>query len=233
MPGKASGRHYAKLNGVRVRHPNRVKRQRFPVTACRFREARLACGLGVSKCADLLRVSERTIRNWEAGAARIPFAAYKLLRVLRGGRYLSDPIWRDFRVVREVLITPEGHRFHAGDLAWWSLLVRRARAFEDLSAARRSDAGAGLPARLGEPAEQSAALGLVSSSTSDTRPGPETGPSPENKGFAGHLVGAEKRPAPGSLPALRADRGPAGGSGRQRQVPKRLAVALRAAGGEA
>lgn len=95
--------------------------------------------MGVSRCADLLRVSERTIRNWESGTVRIPYAAYKLVRVLRGGRYLADPIWQDYRVYGQVLITPEGHRFHAGDLAWWSLLVRRARAFDDLCAAARTD----------------------------------------------------------------------------------------------
>jgi|SRR5690349_5856298 len=132
---------------ARIRHPNRAKRQRFPVPAWRFREARLSTGMGVSRCADLLRVSDRTIRNWESGSVRIPYAAYKLVRVLRGGRYLADPIWRDYRVYGEVLITPEGHRFHAGDLAWWSLLVRRARAFGELSAARRGEAGSGLPDR--------------------------------------------------------------------------------------
>src|SRR5690606_9143088 len=150
LPVIEHNRHYANSQGVRIRHPNRAKRQRFPVTACRFREARLSSGLGVSRCADLLRVSERTIRNWESGAARIPYAAYKLLRVLRGGRYLSDPIWRDFSVVREVLVTPEGHRFHAGDLAWWSLLIRRARAFSALRQQRMQSDNSEAPAKLGE-----------------------------------------------------------------------------------
>lgn len=85
--------------------------------------------MGVLACADLLRVSERTIRGWESGETRIPYAAYKLLRVLKGGRYLAHPIWKDFVVQGDVLVTPEGHRFQAGQLAWWSLLVRQARAF--------------------------------------------------------------------------------------------------------
>jgi transcriptional regulator with XRE-family HTH domain len=184
---------------VRIRHPNRVKRQHFPVTAARFREARLTVGLGVEACADLLRISERTVRNWESGSTRIPFAAYKLLRVLKGGRYLGHPVWRDYRISGDTLVTPEGHRFHAGDLAWWSLLVRRARAFSALRAARDAEAGAGEAARPDATAGATA-LGLVSSSTSDTRnPGDSW-----KQGPACHLV--EAPPAP------------CGGSGRQRPV---------------
>jgi DNA-binding transcriptional regulator YiaG len=131
-------RHYAKYEGARIRHPNRAKRQPFPVTAARFREARLTVGLGVEACSHALGVSDRTIRNWESGTTRIPFAAYKLLRVLKGGRYLAHPIWRDYRVWGDTLFTPEGHRFQAGQLAWWSLLVRQARAFGQLMQERRA-----------------------------------------------------------------------------------------------
>ena len=88
--------------------------------------------MGVLACAELLRVSERTIRGWESGATRIPYAAYKLLRVLKGGRYLAHPTWKDFIIRGDVLITPEGHQFQAGELSWWSLLVRQARAFREV-----------------------------------------------------------------------------------------------------
>jgi hypothetical protein len=107
------------------------------VTAWRFREARLCCGLGVEACADLLQVTERTIRNWEAGATRIPYAAYRLMRVLRGGKVLG-PQWRGFHVWRDHLFTPEGHRFHFSDLAWWSLLVRQAREFRSIVQAKNN-----------------------------------------------------------------------------------------------
>ena len=58
----------------------------------------------------------------------MPYAAYKLLRLLRGGKVLGAG-WDHFYVRRDVLVTPEGHEFKAGDLAWWSLLVRQAREF--------------------------------------------------------------------------------------------------------
>lgn len=109
--------------------------------AHRFREARQSCQLTVEACAALLRISERTVRNWESGAVRIPYAAYKLMRVLRGGRYLG-PGWENFFVRGTSLWTPEGHRFEAPDLGWWSLLVRRAREFDRIMAERRSRLGA-------------------------------------------------------------------------------------------
>lgn len=116
-----------------MRHPNRQKRQRFPVSAWRFREARLQCGLGVDACADLLRISDRTVRNWESGAVRIPYAAYKLMRILRGGKLLG-PEWRNFFVRGSTLVTPEGRRLECTELGWWSLLVLQAQQWRNLFA---------------------------------------------------------------------------------------------------
>jgi hypothetical protein len=94
--------------------------------------------MGLIACANLLHVSERTIRGWESGATRIPYAAYKLLRVLKGGRYLAHPAWKDWVVQGDWLHTPEGHRFQAGELGWWSLLVRQAREFQRMVRERRA-----------------------------------------------------------------------------------------------
>lgn len=105
--------------------------------AWRFREARLQCCLSVDGCADLLQISARTVRNWEAGAVRIPYAAYKLMRVMRGGKLLGPP-WRNFYIRGNRLVTPEGHSFEAGELSWWSLLVRQAREFQRIMRDRRS-----------------------------------------------------------------------------------------------
>lgn len=96
----------------------------------KFREARLQCCLSVEGCAKLLRISERTVRNWEAGAVRIPYAAFKLMRVMRGGKLLGSD-WTGFRVHGDTLITPEGRSFHFSELAWWSLLCRMARAYAE------------------------------------------------------------------------------------------------------
>lgn len=151
--------HYAKYRRGSKWPPPRPKRQRFPLEPWRFREARLSVGLGVDRCADLLRVSPRTVRNWEAGTARVPYAAYKLMRVMRGGKLLG-PDWKGFHVWHDTLVTPEGHRFRFSDLAWWSLLVRQAREWQRGVAERQPD---GLPLAARAPA---LALGLVPSETS-------------------------------------------------------------------
>ena len=93
--------------------------------------------MGVPACAEMLQVSERTIRGWESGATRIPYAAYKLMRLLRGGKVLGSE-WKGFHVWRGVLCTPEGHRFVASDLSWLAFLVMQARCFRQLMSERRA-----------------------------------------------------------------------------------------------
>lgn len=180
--------------------------------------------MGVPACADLLHVSERTIRGWESGATRIPYAAYKLLRLLRGGKVLG-PAWRDFYVRGELLVTPEGHTFHFGELAWHSLLIRQARMFRELLQVQRQ-AAAGHPRRPAPALEAPGSSGLVYSSTSGTllrEMASERG---------SHVVEAariqEPESAPATLPGLRPARGPGGGL-----TGQRLAAALLAAGGAA
>lgn len=143
-----------------VRHRNRHARKRFPVPAWRFREARLSCFLTVEACADLLRVSVRTVQNWESGAVRIPYAAFKLMRVLCGGKVLGSE-WRGFSIRADKLHTPEGHTFQAGDLAWWSLLVRQARAFRDARRELRDLQDAAAASAVSAGPKASAAAGVV------------------------------------------------------------------------
>lgn len=85
----------------------------------------------------MLRVTERTVRHWETGATRVPFAAYKLLRVLRGF-HLPGDAWTGWMLVRDRLVTPEGHAFRPDDFAWLALTVAQARAFRRLYDAQRA-----------------------------------------------------------------------------------------------
>ncbi|WP_185820090.1 VC1465 family Xer recombination activation factor [Xanthomonas sp. GW] len=104
--------------------------------ADRFRTARFTLGLSIRDCAALLRVSVRTVANWEAARSRIPYTAYKLMRVLRGGKLLG-PDWTGFQVRGDVLATPEGRELRSSDLVWWSLLVLQAQEFRNIMAQRR------------------------------------------------------------------------------------------------
>jgi hypothetical protein len=166
--------------------------------ASRFREARLGCALSVRDAGKLFRVSPRTIRNWEAGRVLVPYAAFKLMRILRGYE-LPGASWRGWRLVGDTLWTPEGLAFHAWDASWWSLTVRMAHAFRDLASGRRRLPGLPAPApvpasvapegaadRSPEGRQAGGTPGLVLSSTSENgnrdssgKPGSEvTGLSP-------------------------------------------------------
>lgn len=50
---------------------------------------------------------------------------------------MLGPEWREFYIRRDALVTPEGHEFRAGDLAWWSLTVRQAHEFQAIMRERR------------------------------------------------------------------------------------------------
>lgn len=131
-----------------------------------------------------MHVSERTVHNWETGKVRIPYSAYKLLRILRHYE-LPHPAWKDWRIIGEHLVTPEGHCIHANNYHWLSLTARKAEAFtkvnqqlRELTASvingklkqREADKSPPLLANCVDiPTLNSAfALGLVSISTSDT-----------------------------------------------------------------
>ncbi len=103
------------------------------ITGERFRIARQSCWLTLPQAAKVLQVSERTLHNWESGACRVPFAAYKLMRLMAGGDlgHLC-PTWDGWTLERGRLISPEGREFKAGDMGWLSLLVARARLFSEL-----------------------------------------------------------------------------------------------------
>lgn len=105
----------------------------------RFRVARHACWLTIPQAAKILHVTERTVRNWEAGTARPPYSAYKLMRILRGcdlpnGCGLLSNAWAGWSFQRDLLVSPEGRTFKGTDSAWWSLLVQRAKLSSTLNA---------------------------------------------------------------------------------------------------
>jgi transcriptional regulator with XRE-family HTH domain len=95
----------------------------------RLHYARLRLGWSVEDAGKYFQVTDRTWHNWEAGAHRIPFAVYKLCRVLARLELPGDA-WAGWRLEGNVLITPEGRQITPQDGAWWSLLVRRAACFD-------------------------------------------------------------------------------------------------------
>jgi len=102
--------------------------RRWYAQADGFRLLRKTAGLTIEQCAAELGVTGRTVSKWESGRVRVPYAPYKLLRLLRGTE-LPYKGWEGYLVVGDRLISPEGHSFSRADLAWLSLTFRRAEAF--------------------------------------------------------------------------------------------------------
>jgi len=104
--------------------------------------------------AQTLQVTERTVYAWFSGKTAVPYSAYKLLRILNR---FELPGWPGWHMHSGKLWTPEGFAFDPTDGAWWSLLVRQARAFrvqyERANALERAllAEGAGRRPRDGEP----------------------------------------------------------------------------------
>jgi hypothetical protein len=118
-------------------------------------------GLSRADCAKFLHVTERTLHNWESGRHDIPFAAYKLLRLV-SGHELPGASWAGWSISGGKLWTPEGFGLDPRDAAWWSLLVRRAQtgsqALRDLARLKRQLAMAtGNPDSDGDGASRAAA----------------------------------------------------------------------------
>ena len=83
-------------------------------------------GLTLDAVAHTLRVTPRTVRYWFSGKTSVPYAAYRLIRIL--GRFeLPDPAWKGWVMHSSRLWSPEGHAFVPSDSNWWGLLCTRAR----------------------------------------------------------------------------------------------------------
>lgn len=85
-------------------------------------------GFGATDVAKFLQVTPRTVQLWVSGRVRIPYSAYKLLRVLLHYE-LPGEAWAGWTLSAGRLYTPEGHELDPRGFTWWSLLVRQAACF--------------------------------------------------------------------------------------------------------
>lgn len=88
-------------------------------------------GLTPETAAQALHVTPRTVRYWISGKTLVPYAAYRLLRVMAGAE-LPCPGWDGWHMHSGKLWSPEGHGFGPLDSSWWGLLVRKARLFGEM-----------------------------------------------------------------------------------------------------
>lgn len=80
-----------------------------------FRDLRRFSGLTRREAAAALDVTGRTIQNWETGGARIPWLAYRMLRILRGYA-LPGSDWEGWTITGDTLTAPNGRCFIANEM---------------------------------------------------------------------------------------------------------------------
>lgn len=91
-----------------------------------FYIARRRAGLSMMQAAELLEVDIRTIRNWENGSVRIPYAPFRLMR-MHGGYALLGKAWEGWALWGEKLFTPSGRSFEPHELQYVGNYITMAR----------------------------------------------------------------------------------------------------------
>lgn len=117
---------------------SRYQRKPFkPISKDRFKQTRLNAGLSKAQVASMLFVSLRTVQHWESGFARIPYAAFKLLRI-HTLQELPGSAWRGWSISGDTLVSPEGKNFSTGDLNALALTFAIVRQWKKEYAQRQS-----------------------------------------------------------------------------------------------
>lgn len=129
--------------------PSKARQTREILSAC-LKIMLADLGLTAETAAQMLHVTPRTVRYWISGKVLVPYAAYRLLRILTGAELPANG-WDGWHMHSGKLWTPEGHGFIPSDSSWWGLMVRQARTWKVMSDRYRDleaslAAGAGLAA---------------------------------------------------------------------------------------
>lgn len=112
---------------------NRRKTSRIWIEPQDFRDLRRASGLTRQQAAAALDVTGRTVQNWETGGARIPWLAYRMLRILRGYA-LPGSDWEGWTISGDTLTAPNGRHFTAAELQHIEQVFSMARLWQKLYA---------------------------------------------------------------------------------------------------
>lgn len=99
-----------------------------------FADLRKQSGLTRLQAAEELNVTVRTIQNWETGGARIPWMAYRMLRILRGYA-LPGVSWDNWEIRGHQLFTPAGRAFDAGSLQYLEMVFSQAKLWRQMYSA--------------------------------------------------------------------------------------------------
>lgn len=79
----------------------------------------------------MLAVTVKTLSNWETGRSRVPYAAFKLLKVLTGYE-LPGEAWERWSLRGDTLWSPDGRSFKAWELMQLVHVFSEARLWRDV-----------------------------------------------------------------------------------------------------
>lgn len=79
----------------------------------------------------MLAVSVKTLSNWEAGRSRVPYAAFKLLKVMTSYE-LPGEAWERWSLRGDTLWSPDGRSFKAWELMQLEHVFSEARLWRDV-----------------------------------------------------------------------------------------------------
>lgn len=96
-----------------------------------FCDLRREAGLTRAQAAEALNVTRRTIQNWETGGARIPWMAYRMLRILRGYA-LPGVQWEGWTLRGGILYSPDNRAFPAADLYYLQFTFAQAKLWRQM-----------------------------------------------------------------------------------------------------
>jgi transcriptional regulator with XRE-family HTH domain len=120
--------------------PTKSKKRKY-IDPEGFYVARRRSGLTMEQTADLIDVDIRTIRNWENGSVRIPYCAFRLMRLL-GGYALLGKEWEGWAFWDGKLFSPAGRSFLPHELLYISHYISMARLFIKSNKAINADSSA-------------------------------------------------------------------------------------------
>lgn len=98
-----------------------------------FSDVRKQAGLTRQQAAKALDVTARTIQNWETGGARIPWMAYRMLRILCGYS-LPGIEWEGWTLRGDTLCAPNRRYFTAGELLYLEQVFAMSRLWRQMYA---------------------------------------------------------------------------------------------------
>lgn len=98
-----------------------------------FKDLRIYSGMTREQVAKALDVTARTVQNWETGGARIPWMAFRMLRILLGFA-LPGQDWEGWTLHKGQLYSPTGRNFDPVHLANIQHIFDQARLWRQMYA---------------------------------------------------------------------------------------------------